>query len=160
VNTTNSLGAPLSGVDVEVVTNGTTIVYATPHFGGANSTTDQNGLTPWITVQYGVFTGNDTMTYNSTIATVYYSGFTFTNNSRTVDTSTTHTETFIAQAQPTPQINPLSALFLALQQQLQQQQQGAPLVYIIAGLGFAAVALALAGLDLVLGRVSKHKSQR
>jgi parallel beta-helix repeat protein len=156
VNTTDSSGAPLSGVEVEVVTNGTTIVYATPYFGGTDSTTDQNGLTGWIIVQYGVFTGNDTMTYNSTTATVYYNGYTFTNNPRTLNMSTSYVETFSASAQPTPTPSPptdyTTALFLVM---AQQQQPGALLTYVTAGLGFASVVLAFAVLNMVLGRGKK-----
>ncbi|MFB0560864.1 MAG: NosD domain-containing protein [Candidatus Lokiarchaeia archaeon] len=95
VKVTDLMGFPISGADIKVVTDGT-LVYATPWFGGSDPTTDSNGLTLWITVNYRTGTGIDTMTENITTVTVYYQGWFMENNPRTVNTSTSHIETFQA----------------------------------------------------------------
>ncbi|WXG42323.1 MAG: NosD domain-containing protein [Candidatus Freyarchaeum deiterrae] len=93
VNITDPLGLPIPGAEINVETDGTP-VYATPHFGGLNDTTDSNGLTPWIIVTYETGTGIDQMTLNTTNVTVYYAQLPFSNNSRTVSMSASHVETF------------------------------------------------------------------
>ncbi len=99
MNVTDVMGFPISDVDVEVVTDGMQ-VYATPYFGGLDSTTDLNGVTPWIAVIYRTFTTNDTMTVNTTTVTVYYMGHIFTYNPRTVNISTSHMETVLMDDTP------------------------------------------------------------
>ncbi|MFB0561466.1 MAG: NosD domain-containing protein [Candidatus Lokiarchaeia archaeon] len=106
VNVT-AFGGPFPGVEAEVVTDGTT-VYATPHFGGSNATTDPYGLTPWIAVPYRIFTGNDTMAENATTVTVWSSTAPFSNNPRTVSMSTSHVETFKLVE---PLLQPITILF-------------------------------------------------
>lgn len=93
VKVTNSLGSPINGADVEVVTDGT-VIYKTPHFNGKDNKTDPNGVTSWIAVTYITGTGIDTMTINTTTVTVYYSWFIILDNSRIVDMSSSHVETF------------------------------------------------------------------
>ncbi|WXG39360.1 MAG: NosD domain-containing protein [Candidatus Freyarchaeum deiterrae] len=99
VNATDSLNYAISGVDVKVETN-RTVWYATPHFGGSDPRTDLDGLTPQIVVPYSIFTGNDTMTDCTPVVTVWNSTAWFFNNPRTVNMSTPHMETFMADTLP------------------------------------------------------------
>ncbi|MEM3587030.1 MAG: NosD domain-containing protein [Candidatus Jordarchaeaceae archaeon] len=98
VRVANAQGNPITCAHIKVETDGV-ILYATSYFGGTDSTTDSNGLTPWIIVPYGIFTTNDTMTYYNNIVTVWYSSLlevaVFSNNPRTVNMSNSHMENFI-----------------------------------------------------------------
>ncbi|WXG41788.1 MAG: NosD domain-containing protein [Candidatus Freyarchaeum deiterrae] len=94
VNVTDVLGFPISGAEVNVVTDGTS-VYRSSYFGGSDPQTDSNGVTPWIAVAYRTFITNDTTITNTTTVTVYYQGIPIAgSNPRTVDMSTSHQETF------------------------------------------------------------------
>ncbi|WXG42321.1 MAG: NosD domain-containing protein [Candidatus Freyarchaeum deiterrae] len=100
VNVTDVLGSPISGVDVNVVTDGTS-VYRSSHFGGTDPPTGSNGVTSWIAVAYRTFITSDTMTENTTNATVYYQGRPISgSNPRTVNMSTSQVETFIVDTTP------------------------------------------------------------
>ncbi len=99
----DAASSPIPGTDVRVETDGR-VVYATPWYGGLNSTTDGNGFTPWIAVPYMTFTTNDTMSDNATIAEVRHQNFFFLNNPRTVTMSTSHTETFTATTTATIEV--------------------------------------------------------
>lgn len=141
VNVTESGGLPLPGAEVLVVNNGEQI-YATPYFGGTNSTTDSDGLTAVITVPYKIFFTNDSLTEVTTNITVWYSTMfevaTFSSNPRTVDMSTSHVENFtVVSWQSTPLKTMLPLLFLS-----GMQGGVSPVIYAV--LGIAAVGAVLA----------------
>ncbi|MFB0559831.1 MAG: right-handed parallel beta-helix repeat-containing protein [Candidatus Lokiarchaeia archaeon] len=87
-------GGAVQGADVKVEVDGTP-VYASPGFGGSNSTTDQYGLTDWIIVPYQTFTGG-VWVGNTTVVTVKFSIMIFSYNPRTVGMSVSHIENFTA----------------------------------------------------------------
>ncbi|MEX2705605.1 MAG: right-handed parallel beta-helix repeat-containing protein [Candidatus Freyrarchaeum guaymaensis] len=90
---------PVQGAEVKIEVDGETI-YASPGFGGTNSTTDINGLTGWILVPYRKFISGTVFVENETKVTLSYTGLYIVNNSRIVSVSTSHTETFFVDNVP------------------------------------------------------------
>ena len=127
VNVTDTSGSPLSGADVEVLSNGT-VIYTT--------TTGSNGLTSWIDVPYQTLMTDGTTTNNTITVTVQYSG---SNITRTVDMSSSHVETF--------QFPKAAGSSLILPVLLLAGTQGgvSPMVYVAVGIAVVGVAI-VAGL--------------
>ena len=90
---------PVQGAEVKIEVDGET-VYASPGFGGTNSTTDIKGLTGWILVPYRKFISGTVFVENETKVTMSYAGLYIVNNSRIVSVSTSHTETFFVDNVP------------------------------------------------------------
>ncbi|WXG39522.1 MAG: DUF2341 domain-containing protein [Candidatus Freyarchaeum deiterrae] len=86
---------PVQGADVKVEVDGN-VVYASPEFGGSNSTTNQSGLTDWFIVPYQTYVGG-TPIYNAARVTASFFGLNITDNKRTVYMSSSHKETFVVE---------------------------------------------------------------
>jgi len=89
VRVISSYTFPISGMNVKVTVNGST-VYATPWYGGRNFTTDKEGFTDWIPIPYQVYSGEIPFE-NIVEVQVLFLG------SRVVNMSKSHTETFFVQ---------------------------------------------------------------
>ncbi|MBS7270518.1 MAG: right-handed parallel beta-helix repeat-containing protein [Candidatus Freyarchaeota archaeon] len=92
-------GVPLQDAHVKVEVDGN-LVYATPGFGGSNSTTDVNGLIGLVPVAFQTYVSGGTMVENVTNVTVSFGGLHVTNSPRVVNMSSTHVETFIVDNVP------------------------------------------------------------
>jgi len=91
VDVLDHYGDAIQNAEMKVETDGN-IVYASPSFGGSNSTTDENGLTDWILVAFQTYL-EGMWVENTTIVTVRYS-------LKIVNMSTSHTETFVVDNVP------------------------------------------------------------
>ncbi len=85
---------PIPNADIEVLDNGAQI-YATPGYGGVNSTTDPAGEVNWIVVTDRIYVGDSLATENITDAEVSEGARTFINNPRGVDMYSSHQEVFV-----------------------------------------------------------------
>lgn len=85
----SSSSFPVSGMNVKVTVNGST-VYSTPWYGGSNSTTDKEGFTDWIPIIYQVYSGEIPFE-NIVEVQVFLLG------SKVVNMSKSHIETFSVQ---------------------------------------------------------------
>nr|MDO8082925.1 right-handed parallel beta-helix repeat-containing protein [Candidatus Freyarchaeota archaeon] len=88
-------GNPIQGADVKIENNGYPI-YASPGFGGSNSTTDQNGLIERIIVPHQTNINGSWMV-DTTIVTVSFFELTIPNNQRVVNMSSSCVITFVVE---------------------------------------------------------------
>ncbi len=88
---------PVRSAEVKIEVDGVP-VYASPGFGGSNSTTNKKGLTEWIIVPSQTYIGG-TWVENTTRVTISYSKLNITEGPRVVSTSPSHREIFFV---PTP----------------------------------------------------------
>ncbi len=85
-------GSRVPGVHVQVKNRGE-VVYASPHFGGENRTTNPEGRIDWIPVTDRVFSNSGSSVYTTTIK-VWKENWVFAHYSRAVNMSTSRSETF------------------------------------------------------------------
>ncbi len=98
IRVNDTLGNPVSGVDVKVLDNIST-VYSTPGFGGSQPKTNSAGQVRWLLVTDRILnkTGNKD---NVTTIAVKYPSYIFHNTPRDVDMGTSHFEYFSPNDKP------------------------------------------------------------
>jgi len=137
-------GVSVQGAEVKVEVDGKT-VYASPGFGGGNSSTDENGLIPWVAVAFQTCV-DGAWVENTVRVSVSYGELYFIDNYRIIRMSTSHTETFTAGDAPpipeTPTIPPETLILFVLLFMVQPHISFANIIG--AGTVFVVVIVALA----------------